>query len=58
MNLKGFHVLFMTAATVLALGLGAWCLPEHRVAAAASFGVAALFVAYEVWFLRKARQLP
>jgi hypothetical protein len=58
MNLKGFHVVFISASVLLALGLGAWCLPEHRGAAMASFAVAGLLVAYEAWFLRKARNLP
>ena len=59
MNLKGFHVVFISASVLLALGLGAWCLKgQNRGAAAASFAVAALLVGYETWFLRKARNLP
>ena len=26
MSLKGFHILFITVSTLLALGTGAWCL--------------------------------
>ena len=43
---------------VLALGLGAWCLPAHPAGAVGSFIVAAVLVGYETWFLRKARSLP
>ena len=58
MSLKGFHLLFITASVLLALGLGAWCLPERRMAAFACFAVAALLVGYETWFVKKARNLP
>ena len=58
MSLKGFHVLFISASVLLAIGLGAWCLPEHKGGAVASFAAAALLVGYETWFLRKARTLP
>ena len=57
MSLRAFHVLFISASVLLALGLGAWCLPEHPAAAAGSFAVAALLVVYEAWFLRKARRI-
>jgi len=65
-NLKAFHVLFITAATLLAGGLGVWCLREHAAAgdgagtlvgAVASFAAAAGLVAYGAWFLRKMRGL-
>ena len=58
MTLKGFHILFISASVLLALGMGAWCLPAHKAAAIGSFAVAALLVAYESWFLAKARRLP
>ncbi|HZN54937.1 MAG TPA: hypothetical protein VFB67_06400 [Candidatus Polarisedimenticolaceae bacterium] len=58
MSLKGFHVLFISASVLLAIGMGAWCLPTNKAAALASFATAALLVAYESWFLRKARRLP
>ena len=57
MSLKSFHVLFISASVLLALGLGVWCLPAHPAGAAGSFAVAALLVVYEAWFLRKARRL-
>ena len=58
MSLKAFHVLFISASVLLALGLGAWCLPAHPVAAAAAVAVALALVAYETWFLKKTRSLP
>ena len=58
MSLRAFHVLFISASVLLALGLGAWCLPTHRGAAAAALIVALGLVAYETWFLRKTRSMP
>ena len=64
MNLKAFHIFFIAAATLLAGGLGVWCLREHAAAgdgagilvgAVASFAAAAGLVAYGAWFLRKMR---
>lgn len=57
MSLRAFHVLFISASVLLALGLGAWCLPDHPGAAAASLVVALALVAYETWFLRKTRSM-
>jgi hypothetical protein len=57
MSLRAFHVLFISAAVLLALGFGYWCLAEHPVAAGASFVVAVALVGYETWFLRKTRKL-
>lgn len=57
MSLRGFHVLFITASVLLALGLMKWCLPAHPMAAAVSLGVALGLVAYEAWFLRKTRKM-
>jgi len=56
-SLKAFHVLFISASVLLALGLGAWCLPAHPAAAVGSFAVAALLVVYEAWFLRKSSRV-
>ena len=58
MSLRAFHVLFISASVLLALGLGAWCLPTHRLAAAAALVVALALVVYETWFLRKTRSMP
>lgn len=65
MSLKGFHVVFICAAVLLAVGLGFWSLqqpaqaaPDHwTVWAVVSFTVAAALVAYEIWFLRKTRRV-
>ena len=66
MNLKAFHVAFITAATLLFAGLGVWCLREHAAAndgaglvagAVGSFLAAAGLLVYGGWFLRKVRGL-
>ena len=58
MSLRGFHLLFIVASTLLALFIAAWCwrqgFPAGTVAAV--LGAAGL-VAYGVWFRRKARTL-
>ena len=58
LSLKAFHVLFISASVLLAVMLGCWYLPQNRGAAAASFGVGGVLVAYEAWFLRKSRRTP
>ena len=58
MNLRGFHLLFITASVLLALGLAAYCWRAGSpLGAAAAVVVAAGLVAYGVWFWRKARLL-
>jgi len=57
MSLRAFHVLFISASVLLALGLGAWCLPAHPGAATAALAVAVALVAYETWFLKKTRSM-
>jgi hypothetical protein len=57
MSLRAFHVLFITASVLLALGLARWCLPSHPIGAAGAIAVAVALVAYETWFLRKTRTL-
>ena len=57
MSLRAFHVLFISASVLLALGLAWWCLPAQPVAAAAASLAALALVAYETWFLRKTRKL-
>jgi hypothetical protein len=57
MSLRAFHVLFISASTLLALGLAWFCLPEQPLGAAAAALAAAGLVAYEVSFLRKTRKL-
>jgi hypothetical protein len=65
MSLKGFHIVFITFSTLLALGAGAWCLwvdsihgsPAFRLGAIFSFVMAAALVVYGVWFWRKMKRL-
>ena len=65
MSLKGFHIVFITVSTLLALGAGAWCLwvdsvhgsPAFRVGAISSFVAAVVLIAYGIWFLRKMKRL-
>jgi hypothetical protein len=57
MSLRAFHVLFISASVVLAVCLGAWCLPAHPAWAATAFVAGFALVTYETWFLRKTRRL-
>jgi hypothetical protein len=65
MSLKGFHIVFITFSTLLALGVGAWCLwvnlvvgaPVYLPGAIASFAIAAALVVYGVWFYKKMKRL-
>ena len=65
MSLKGFHIVFIIFSTVLAFGLGAWCVwvdlvegaPIYLAGAVCSFVVAVALVVYGVWFYRKMKRL-
>jgi hypothetical protein len=65
MSLKGFHIVFITFSTLLALGTGAWCLwvdrvagaPVYRLGAIGSFIAAIALVVYGIWFYRKMKRL-
>ncbi len=65
MSLKGFHSVFMIFSTLLALGIGAWCVwvdlvegaPIYLAGAICSFVVAVALVVYGVWFYRKMKRL-
>jgi hypothetical protein len=65
MSLKGFHIVFITISTLLALGIGAWCLwidstqgaPGYRVGAIGAFVAATALIAYGIWFFRKMKRL-
>lgn len=65
MSLKGFHILFITVSTLLALGVGTWCIwvdlvagaPIYRTGAICSFIAALALMIYGVWFYRKMKQL-
>ena len=61
MSLKGFHIVFITFSTLLALGIGAWCLwvnshagaPVYRVGAIGSFVAAVALMIYGFGFIGK-----
>ncbi|MEP6936803.1 MAG: hypothetical protein ABI871_01925 [Chthoniobacterales bacterium] len=65
MSLKGFHILFITFSTLLALGCGAWCIwldlvegaPIYLGGAIGSFAAALALLIYGVWFYRKMKRL-
>ena len=65
MSLKGFHIVFIIFSTLLALGIGAWCVwvdlvegaPIYLAGAICSFVVAVALIVYGVWFYRKMKQL-
>ena len=65
MSLKGFHIVFITFSTLLALGCGAWCIRVNQVAGApvylagaiACFLVALALLVYGVWFYKKMKRL-
>ena len=65
MSLKAFHVIFISAAVLLALWLGVWAWNQRQAAggdgflalSCGAFAAAAGLVVYEVWFLRKTRKV-
>ena len=65
MSLKGFHIVFIVFSTLLALGIGAWCIwvnlvegePVYLAGAICSFVIALALVIYGVWFYRKMKRL-
>ncbi|HXT19438.1 MAG TPA: hypothetical protein VN923_01685 [Thermoanaerobaculia bacterium] len=65
MSLKAFHVIFISAAVVLAVWLGVWAWGQRQAAgdggftalAIGAFAAAAGLVVYEAWFLRKTRKV-
>jgi hypothetical protein len=65
MSLKGFHIVFIIFSTLLALGVGAWCVwvdlvegaPFFLAGGFCSFVVAVALVVYGVWFYRKMKRL-
>ncbi len=64
MTLRGFHIVFITFSTLLALGCGVWCIwvdlvegaPIYRAGAIWSFVAAVLLIAYGIWFYRKMKK--
>jgi high-affinity Fe2+/Pb2+ permease len=62
MSLKAFHILFVTASTLLAAGVAFWAFqqtPGDDLAWLGFGSVAAVVVlpVYGVWFLRKTREV-
>ncbi len=65
MSLKGFHIVFISFATLLALGIAAWCFwvnrtvgePIYLAGAVCGFLSAVVLVAYGIWFYRKMKRL-
>jgi hypothetical protein len=65
MSLKAFHIVFVVFSTLLALGVGAWCIwvdlvegaPVYLAGAIASFVCALVLIVYGVWFYRKMKRL-
>jgi len=65
MSLKGFHIVFIVFSTLLAVGLGLWCIwvnlvegaPVYLAGAIASFVTAVALIVYGVWFYRKMKRL-
>ena len=60
MSLRAFHVVFISASTLLAFFYAAWCLAlgdreglGWRAAGVASAAIGLVLAAYEAWFLRK-----
>lgn len=64
MTLKGFHIVFIVFATLLALGVSGWCVwvdlvagePIYRTGAICSFLVAVALMVYGFWFYRKMKK--
>jgi uncharacterized membrane protein YhfC len=64
-SLKAFHVIFISAAVLLALWLGLWSWDQRQTTgeaqwlalAVGAFAAAGGLVVYEVWFLRKTRKV-
>jgi hypothetical protein len=65
MSLKGFHIVFIIFSTLLALGVGLWCVwvdlvegaPIYLAGAIFSFIAAVALIIYGVWFYRKMKRL-
>lgn len=65
MSLKGFHIFFITVATLLAFGFGVWCIhawtQEHKDLyigmSGSAFIAGVALIVYGVRFLRKIKHL-
>ena len=64
MSLKGFHIVFITCSTLLALAGAAWCLNLNGISGGAGYVVGAVIcflaalglVVYGVWFWKKMKR--
>jgi hypothetical protein len=65
MSLKVFHIVFIVFSTLLALGVGGWCIwvdlvegaPIYLAGAICSFFVAVALIIYGIWFYWKMKRL-
>jgi len=66
MSLKAFHVIFITAASALAVGCGVWALksyfsPDGRwldlLVAIGAFAAGVALIVYERYFLKKLKNI-
>ena len=65
MSLKGFHIVFITFSTLLALVCGFWCIrvnqaagaPVYLAGAIVCFAAAVGLTVYGVWFYKKMKRL-
>jgi uncharacterized membrane protein len=65
MSLKGFHIVFVVFSTLLAIGVGIYCIwvdlvagaPIYQTGAICSFVAAVALIVYGVWFYRKMKRL-
>ena len=65
MSIKGFHIIFIIFSTLLAIGIGLWCVwvnltvgePVYLAGAVAAFASAAGLVVYGILFYRKMKRL-
>jgi hypothetical protein len=65
MSLKAFHIIFIIFSTLLAFGIGIWCLWINRIGATSAYTVGAIcsftaavaLIAYGCWFWRKMKRL-
>ena len=65
MSLKVFHIVFIIFSTLLALGVGGWCIwvdlvegaPIYLAGAICSFVVAVALIIYGIWFYWKMKRL-
>ena len=65
MSLKAFHLIFITAASILAFGFGWWMLRAYeaegvksdQIYGVASFVVGVALLVYEAYFIKKSKNI-